>query len=178
MANGPYDPKILKPPLTAIQRQRIVAWLLGQYLKVGGLPTPEKIRTMTDAQLITLYTNTYTVEGVGAEIGHEGIDAGKDIASGVMTTAQFLEKLGEFIFNPVRMGEMIVGVILIGVGLNAVTRGAFSRAASAPVRVASAPYRAASASARYAQETQRQAARSFAISHAREAGRAAAKGAK
>lgn len=45
-------------------------------------------------------------------------------------TGEFLFKLGQIILNPVRMGELVVGVLLVAVGVNAVLRNPAGKVAS------------------------------------------------
>lgn len=98
--------------------------------------------------------------------------------SAAESVAHFLEELAAFIFNPVRMGELVIGTLLIVVGANAVLKNPAGGAAKAvtsvvPVgkvaKVARAPQLAA-------KETQRAASRAYATSYAKEAGRRAAGG--
>lgn len=53
----------------------------------------------------------------------------------VMSVGEFLAKLAEFLLNPVRMGELVVGVLLVGIGVNAILKNPAGKTGKVVARV-------------------------------------------
>lgn len=171
-ARPPFYPDAPKNrPLTKAQRDQMLTYIAA--ILHGDKSTWAKY---SDTVLVNYYKTALIEAGLKPRpILGQIVPVGPALE--VMSTAEFLSKLAAFILNPVRMGELIVGVILIGVGVNAIAKGRPAQAVAGPtrtvVKIASAPQRAARAADSFAAETNRQAARAYATSHARAAGRKA-----
>lgn len=109
---GLPDPSTLTVPLTVAQRAQLKAYLLAHADNPSAVGQIEK---MTDAQLITLYTNTLKVFGAGDS-------AGGVVTGGITSTLDALNKL----FSAqlwIRVGEFAVGFVLLAVAANAIVKG-------------------------------------------------------
>ena len=182
----PYNPAP-KPPLNSTQRARILAYL-HLVFPVGNID----FGAMNDTQLLQQYgialgaagaTGTGGVYGDPSlldRISQPGVDIAQGaagVAGSITSVVDFLRELASFLFDPVRMGELVGGLILLGVGVSALAKGSLASGANKAVRpvvnVTTAPLRAARAADAFKAETTRHASRAYETSHARAAGRKA-----
>lgn len=103
---APYDPQTLHPPLTAAQRQAILAWGAGEIAKhpTAGYPSPPT--TADDQHVIAWYTVIVLSVGGVKIAGGPGISSITDFLKLLVDPHLWL-----------RVGEFVLGLLLMGVGL-------------------------------------------------------------
>lgn len=164
----PYNLNKLQPPLTALQRRRLLAWAQRNgYTLPSGISDSNLIARCLDLWHGNIAGNP-TLGNKLANVGEGAYGA----AQKAVSTAEFLAKLAEFLLNPVRMGEFLVGGVLVVVGINAVLKNPVGGAVRGATKVASKLPTPAGAELK---ATQRAASRSYATSYAREAGKHSAR---
>jgi hypothetical protein len=117
-----------KAPLTMAEKDRMIAWLVA----VGDPFPASQLHGESDAYIIDNYSETLRLQqsggaDTGDPLGNLG-GAISGIAQPITSTLDFLNRLADFLLNPVRLGELVVGVLLIGVGTKAVLSGSLSGA--------------------------------------------------
>jgi len=131
----PYNLATLHTPLSPIVRTRLLNW----YRINTGIILNNK---GNDNDLLTACRAL--ASGKGTPLTRGGI---LGIASGIQndtgqaysdikTPLDFLKQLAELVLNPVRMGELLVGVILVGVGVNAILKNPAGKVKTQATRVA------------------------------------------
>lgn len=124
----PFDPSTLQPPLSVTQRTRIIEWITIESFsdQISGAPSPASMQAMNDADLIKTYQEIIAL----GKFSNTPITGPPNPLGGW----DGIKNLLLFLLNPIRMGEIIVGTILIGVAVSAMFRG------SPPARAATSIY--------------------------------------
>jgi hypothetical protein len=131
----PFPPGTLHPPLTRVQRLAMIVYLESKGYNdkdIAALihwPTPGTLKTdyvtavgSTQGALTDL--DTRLIQGYDAAAQGGGF-TGQPVTKtqwSLPDWAKPFANLFEFLANPVRVGELIVGVIMVGVAFNAVLR--------------------------------------------------------
>jgi hypothetical protein len=132
---SPYSPPV-NLPITAAQRVKII-----NYLLVTDVYSQTALKATSDHDLVSEYNMIASGgKGLGTgsireRLGEIGTGAGGAITD-VTSTLDFLKKLAEFVLNPVRMGELVVGVLLIGVGVNSILHNPVGQAKAQATKIA------------------------------------------
>lgn len=116
----PYDPsKLSAATLTSQQKEKIIAWLIvAKFSGISGIPNGDNLKKLSNTNLLIQYQLAYSIYGFLDTGIQSPVTAVKDAIPGWGT----IEKMLEFLLDPVRMGEIIVGVIFVGVGINAMLK--------------------------------------------------------
>jgi len=130
-ANPPYTAGTLHAPLTPVERQKMIS-----YIKKGGFADKDIADYIGWPNTVPLSVYIATAGGSGTTVtdldtmlisAYEAVAAGGGFQGNPKVQKEFqnpLPAIGQwFVDNIVRLGEIVVGVVIVGVAVGAMMKG-------------------------------------------------------